>query len=106
MLFYMIAGHALMDFSLQNDTMALEKNRHRDSPMQKSVPWYYWLTAHALIHGGTVGYITGSIHLGIAETIIHWIIDFGKCEKWYNIHVDQFLHIACKVVWYLIMTQT
>jgi len=92
-----------MDFSLQNDTMALEKNRHSTTPLQKAVPWYYWLGAHALIHGGMVYYITGYQVLGIAETVIHAFIDFGKCEKWFSIHVDQVLHILCKVVWYVLV---
>ena len=104
-LFYLIAGHALADFSLQSDAMAKGKNRHRKTeppPGATYTPcWPYWLTAHALIHGATVAVITGSVHLGIAETIAHWCIDFGKCENWYGIHIDQALHFLCKATWWM-----
>jgi hypothetical protein len=98
----LIAGHALVDFPLQGDATAVNKNRHAKTELQKHVPFYYWLCSHAIIHGAAVGLITGSIGLGIAEAVAHWLIDFGKCEKWFNIHVDQFLHILCKVIWLFI----
>lgn len=85
--------------------MATEKCRHSTSALQQAVPWYYWLTAHAIIHGGAVLLITGSLTLGLLETLIHWFIDFGKCEKWFGIHVDQGLHVACKVLWCVLIWQ-
>jgi hypothetical protein len=108
MLFYLLAGHALMDYSLQNDAMASCKCRKSTHPAQLAVPWYYWLTAHALLHGAAVAAVvrlhTGSDHLGlvfgIAETVVHWLIDLGKCERLYSIHTDQMLHVACKVLWW------
>ena len=99
MLFWLLVGHAVADYPLQAGPMATEKCRHSTSDLQKSVPWYYWLTAHALIHGGTVFWATGSLSLGLLETIVHWLIDLAKCEGWFGIHIDQALHIACKVVW-------
>jgi len=106
LLFWLLVGHAVMDFSLQTDTMAKGKNRNRPvdpsviPPGQKFQPtWGYWLTSHALHHGGAVALVTGRIDLGIAEAVAHWGIDFGKCESWYGIHVDQGLHIACKLAW-------
>lgn len=99
----LVAGHALADFPLQSEAIAIEKNRHSKSDLQKHVPWYYWLGAHASIHGAIVGLITGSLVLGILEATAHAMIDFGKCEKWYDIHVDQALHLACKVLWVLVM---
>jgi hypothetical protein len=96
---YMVVGHAVADYPLQPEAMAHEKDRHSTTPLQASVPWYYWLTAHALIHGGAVSLITGSIWLGLAETVLHWVIDFAKCENWTNIHQDQALHIGCKAIW-------
>jgi hypothetical protein len=110
-LFYLLAGHALMDFGLQSESMALEKSRHSKTQLQKEVPWYYWLTAHSLLHGGAVAVITQSLGLGItqslglgiAETVCHWVIDFAKCEKRTNIHVDQALHVACKLIWYALI---
>ena len=31
---------------------------------------------------------------------MHWFIDFGKCEKLYGMHVDQTMHLVCKVLWW------
>ena len=103
-LWWLIVGHALGDFVLQTDTMAKGKNRHRpadpSSAWSQYLPgWPYWLAAHALVHGGIVALATGSVLLGLAETAAHAAIDFGKTEKWYGLHFDQFLHIACKCLW-------
>ena len=99
MFFYMLVGHAIADYPLQAGPMATEKSRHSNTELQKDVPWFYWLTAHTLIHGGIVAWITGSIGFGILETVCHWIIDYAKCEGWTNIHIDQALHVICKIVW-------
>lgn len=104
-LFKLIIGHAIMDFWAQSDALAQMKNRNRDNssripPGQKpQILWPYALTAHALMHGAAVWFITGQCFLGIAETVCHWLIDFGKCENWYGIHQDQFLHVVCKIIW-------
>jgi hypothetical protein len=107
----LLMGHALADFALQSDAMAKGKNRNRKPdlalipPGQSYVPcWPYWLTAHALIHGMTVWLITGSIGLGIAETVCHWLIDFFKCENQLTVHEDQGLHVLCKVIWAILAT--
>jgi hypothetical protein len=111
LLFFLIAGHALMDYSLQNDSMAVCKCRRSTSPIAASVPWYYWLTSHALLHGAAVGvtlrWVAGfdwntATALAVAETVIHWCIDYGKCEKWYSLLVDQAIHILCKIAWWAI----
>jgi Protein of unknown function (DUF3307) len=101
--FALLVGHAICDYPLQAGPMATEKCRRSASPLQRTVPWYYWLSAHAVIHGGAVYLITGSLFLGLAETVIHWLIDFGKCEDWFGIHVDQALHVGCKVLWCVLM---
>ena len=107
LLFFFFAGHALMDFALQGDAMANCKCRKANHPLQKAVPWYYWMVAHALLHGATVGaivywakfdLITVAIYATL-ETLLHWIIDIAKCEGRTNIHVDQCLHLICKVAW-------
>jgi hypothetical protein len=98
-------GHALMDYALQSNAMANEKSRHSNTPLQKEVPWFYWLSAHAALHGGAVGYLTTPL-LGFAEFIAHWVIDFIKCEKYTNIHSDQLLHLFCKLVWCFLMMRT
>ena len=111
LLFFLIVGHALMDYSLQNDSMAVCKCRKSNSPLALSVPWFYWLTAHALLHGGMVGVVFRwmgfdwevVVALAAAETVIHWVVDYGKCEKWYSLHVDQAFHIICKIAWWALV---
>lgn len=95
MAFRLLCGHALGDYALQNDFMA--KNKARAG----SIPgfWPYVLGSHALIHGLLVALATGSTALGIAETVAHAMIDFGKCEGRYGINTDQVLHLACKATW-------
>ncbi len=100
----LIIGHALVDFVLQPSSMAMGKNRNRkwegSLEDKKFFPnWPYWLTAHALLHGGAVWMITGNLYLGILEIALHWIIDFAKCENWTNIHADQILHLICKGIY-------
>lgn len=96
-LFFMLVGHALMDYPLQSDFIAKYKN-----PWVKfdNQTWWPWLLSwHALMHGGAVALVTGSVYLGVLETICHWLIDLAKCADWINIHIDQGLHILCKLVW-------
>lgn len=105
MFWWMLVGHAVADYWAQSDALAKMKNRNRDSsqfcpPGQKPQSvWFYALTAHAIMHGAPIAFLTNSIALGLAETVAHWLIDFGKCDNYYGIHLDQFLHIACKFVW-------
>ena len=99
----LLMAHALSDFSLQSDVMAKGKNRHNITVApkgQKYVPcWHYWMSAHALIHGGAVWLVTGSMTLGIIEVIAHWIIDFIKCEGITNPHQDQVMHIGLRIIY-------
>jgi hypothetical protein len=105
LLFRFLVGHALADYALQSDFIATNKNRNatpkgydpnRHGPMQKV--WPFVLSSHALIHGGAAYIACGGIlWVGIVETISHWFIDFGKCEKWYGIKTDQALHLAFKL---------
>jgi hypothetical protein len=88
-------GHFLCDFSLQTEIMAVEKTRGLD----KTLPWYWWLISHGAIHGLSVALLTGQASLGAAEWIAHCLIDFGKCNKRYNLITDQVLHFVCKVAW-------
>ena len=102
-LFYqLLVGHALADFVLQQEAMGAGKNRHNEIHARKGYQfpaWYYWLTAHSLIHGGVVYLVTGSLELSAIETVLHWVIDFAKCEEWINFHQDQALHIICKIAY-------
>lgn len=106
-LFALLIGHALADYPLQGEAIAKGKNRHNPPhgipAGQKPVAvWFHYLTAHALIHSGFVWLITGSVWLGLAEFVAHWLIDFAKCENWTNPHQDQLLHIACKIIYVII----
>jgi hypothetical protein len=110
-LFVMLCGHAVADFMLQHPWVAQNKNRNAQTTGHdpklhgpRQTIWPYVLTAHALTHGAGVYLATGSSSLGLAETVAHWLIDFGKCERWYGIHADQWMHIGCKVVWALLAT--
>lgn len=104
--FKLLCGHALADFALQSEFIANNKNRHSvpkgyDPKLhgERQTIWPYVLTSHALIHGLMVYIATGNSIWGVLETISHWLIDFGKCEKCYGIHTDQALHLLCKVLW-------
>ena len=102
--FKLIVAHVFVDFSLQSDLMGKAKNKNNESyPRlvgEGYVPyWPYWLTAHAVIHGGAVYLATGSLLFGCIEIIAHWIIDFAKCEKWTNTNQDQLLHVLCKIIY-------
>lgn len=108
LLFFLIAAHALMDFALQTGTMAACKCPGGDHPVAKSVPWYYWLTAHTVLHGAAVGVVVrwfgfswdAVVGLACAEAVAHWAIDHAKCRKRYGIHIDQALHVFCKLIWW------
>ncbi len=102
LLFALVIGHALADFPLQGDFLSHGKNRHLPPPKLadgKQPPpstWAYLMSAHCLIHAGFVWIITGSALLAIAEFVIHFVIDFVKCEGRTSFAVDQWLHIITK----------
>lgn len=100
MLFLLLAGHALCDYPLQGDFLAQGKNRHTTlGAMERGTMWLHLLTAHALIHGGMVALVTGRADLGAAETVIHWLTDWAKCEGRIGFHTDQAIHVLCKLIW-------
>lgn len=96
MMFWLLVSHALFDMALQNDFIAQAKNRNTTSGR---LYWPWVLSAHGLLHGAGVAFVTGSVPLGVCEYAAHILIDFCKCEKWIGFHVDQALHVACKVLW-------
>lgn len=102
-LFLMLAAHALADYPLQGDFLAI--NKLRSGP--NAIPWYYALVSHAMIHGGFVALITGFWWIGFMEVIAHTVIDYLKCEGRISFDMDQMLHVWCKFTWalcFLIMT--
>lgn len=92
----LIVGHALADYPLQGEFLAKAKNRFAPLP---GVPWYQALGAHAAIHGGVVGVITGSVLLGVLEAASHLLIDDLKCGRRISYNADQLLHVLCKLLW-------
>ncbi len=96
----LVVGHSLADYPLQGDFLAKAKNRANPIP---GVPWYQGLFAHAAIHAGFVGVITGSPFLGLCEFILHARIDDAKCMGRITYNQDQALHLFCKVVWVLVL---
>lgn len=95
-------GHALADYPLQGDFLAKAKNASAPIP---GVPWYQALGAHAVIHGGFVGFLTGLWWLGVVEAIIHAATDHAKCRGRISFNTDQTIHIACKAVWVWVAVQ-
>lgn len=98
-LFYLIVAHFLCDFALQSETMAIEKNPKSGTALQKAVPWYWWLSSHAFIHGGAVAVVTNNVWLGLFEVAAHWCIDLGKVHGKYSIAIDQALHLFLKFIY-------
>lgn len=93
-------GHFLGDFGLQSDRMATEKCVGHGA----TLPWQWWLIAHAAIHGMIVALLTGIPVLGLAECAAHALIDYGKCKHYYRINLDQSLHLLCKLLWVLLLS--
>lgn len=98
-LFKMLCIHALCDYPLQGEFLARGKDPYTP---HAGVSWYQCLAAHALIQGGGVMVATGSPALGVAETIAHAAIDYGKCAGKFGYNTDQALHVGCKVLWAVI----
>jgi hypothetical protein len=103
LLLLLLAGHALADFPLQGRFLAEGKDRHTAIGR---IWWPHALAAHSLIHGGFVTILTGSAALGFAEAAAHWLTDWLKCEGKIGVHVDQTIHLACKVLWFLLASPT
>ncbi|MGA9771679.1 MAG: DUF3307 domain-containing protein [Blastocatellia bacterium] len=92
----LLFGHCLADYPLQGDFLSKAKN-HRQ-PIT-GVPWFQALFAHAVIQGGTVGFITGSVICGCVEFVLHSLIDYLKSDGRLSFNQDQAAHIACKFIY-------
>lgn len=99
-LWLLLVGHALTDFPLQGDFLAKGKNHRAPLP---GVPWFPCLLAHAVISGGAVTVVTGSLGLGIAEAVVHAVVDFLKCDGRIDFNSDQVIHVFCKVLWAMLL---
>ena len=102
--FALLIAHALFDYPLQGDFLSKNKNRHYiDENNNVKGLWIHCLTSHSILHAGSVCLITGSFIIGIMEFVLHWIIDFLKCEGITNFHTDQFLHVLCRILYVIIL---
>ena len=96
--------HALTDFALQSDAMAKGKNRNIKGTAPPGMPcWYWWLSAHAFIHGGLIIVIFGVWWLGLIEIITHFIIDFLKCDNVINSNQDQASHLILRIIYAIVL---
>lgn len=107
--FALLIGHSVADFALQNEFIATAKNRNANidrffggNAAPKNV-WIYVLSAHCLIHAGAVWLITGSIIFAALEFVLHALIDYAKSANCTNFQSDQLLHIACKLVYAILI---
>jgi hypothetical protein len=91
--FMLLVGHALCDYPLQGDFLSRHKHWSYDRD------WWIYMLAHCLIQGGMVWFVTGSLLAGVLELFLHYLIDCAKNQGWTGIWMDQFLHVACKLVY-------
>ncbi|MBX9934543.1 MAG: DUF3307 domain-containing protein [Methylobacterium sp.] len=101
-LLWMLIGHALADYPLQGDWLSKAKN-HTLSLVPGATIWPHALLCHAAIHAGAVKLATGSWLLALLELAAHFAIDFAKCTGALTYGQDQALHVACKLLWALLI---
>lgn len=58
---------------------------------------WWWLCAHAAIHGFVVGWLSGMPLLGLTEWFLHGLIEWGKCLRRYGMGVAKALHPVSKL---------
>jgi hypothetical protein len=94
--FVMLFWHALADFPLQGDFLSKAKNPVKPLPgIDNTLAMQY----HCFIQAFGVWLITGNWFLASSEYVMHGIIDHLKCNDVISFRNDQYLHIACKVLW-------
>lgn len=98
--FAFLCVHAIADFPLQGDYLARQKSRTTAGSKSE---WIIALSAHCLIQAGGVWLVSGSLALGVTELILHYLIDLGKGEWKFGLVTDQLLHVACKVVYVVLL---
>lgn len=96
----LLGWHALADYPLQGDFLARAKNRAAPIP---GVPWYQAMGAHVAIHALGVWLITGVWWMGAIEAVAHFATDDAKCRGKIGFNTDQFLHIALKTAFAVIL---
>ena len=98
--FALVIGHAVADFPLQGEFLAIGKNRRYlvrlKDPNRTPDMWIFCMAAHCLIHAGTVWIISGAIVLALIELVVHWALDQAKCNGLTTFASDQMAHVLCK----------
>lgn len=110
MLFLFVAGHFICDVILQSINVSKNKNPFVELPEGfNQTTWPYFLLAHAFTHSIAVLVITNSYTLAVAELGLHCFIDYNKCVgnfgKNYHMHIDQGLHLFCKLIYLVAVAQ-
>lgn len=96
----MIVLHCLCDYALQGDFLAGAKNWN--TPIGAKI-WPEALVSHAIIQGGAVWLVTGSLVIGLFEVVAHALIDASKINEAISYREDQILHVICKVCWTVLL---
>jgi hypothetical protein len=99
--FLLLVGHALCDGPLQDAKLSNAKRPGRDP----AFPWWLALPAHAGLHAAAVLFVTHSFILAMCEFAAHMTIDAVKGRELIGSIADQSLHVACKVVWLVLLVQ-
>ncbi len=105
LLWALMLGHAIADFPMQGEFLAIGKNRHGNlsavtgGHQWPASIWIYCLTIHSMVQAAAVWLVTGSVILSVVEFVLHWLIDLAKNEKLTGFYSDQALHFVCKVAY-------
>lgn len=91
----LVGAHYFGDFAFQGDWMSA--NKVPGMPV-----WRHVLFAHSVIHGVLVAICTTAV-LGIVEIFLHFGIDYLKGMGKISFRQDQYLHLACKAVYFVVM---
>jgi len=62
-----------------------------------------WLGRHGATYGLAEALITTIALPGLAELLLHAIIDLARARLRFSMAFDQCLHLACKLVWALLI---
>lgn len=101
-LFALCVAHALADWGLQSEFVALYKSHKMKCEHTPGTIWPWLLLNHALLHGGMVFLATFNVWLGLTEFVVHIVIDYLKSNKSINFHTDQTLHFSFKLAYALL----
>lgn len=100
----MVLAHFACDYQFQSSDVAVGKGKFAGG--LNGVDWYYWMASHAAVHALAVCLITRNPLATLGEFVLHFAVDWGKCKRYFGLHVDQLLHVLCKVAWAALLCAT